>query len=379
MRLLYVINSLDTVGGAEKVACLLSDRLATKHGYRVHIAYVWKGTNPTIKAWKPMRLPLVHQLDAAGVTHKWLGKRPHSKLQGIWTAHRNLREIIRDFKPNIIHSHCFHPDFFSALQANSTLSVRTLHSERTASKFRSFLMEKVSAHRFKATIVLCSSLKERWEKRYRKKNWPVHIIPNPVSDCFFENSRPRAIAPQPPYQLGIVGRLSPEKGHTYAMQSLEILAQQIPLELHIAGGGILYEPLLAQAKSLKYLKLHFLGSLTEAEIRKLYDHLDLLLVPSLFEGFPLTVIEAMATGLPIVGTNVTGVCDVLEACGRRPIPIEDGPSLVTEVQTLLEDKAEYCRFSAAAIQAVQICRAEEVLEAHHQLYKQLLHQKAIHA
>ena len=352
--------------------------------YTIHVATIDqcadKDQKKLLKEQDPkycrIDMPIAEEFKAAGVTYAPLGRPPGIKFVDLATRHIYLRGLIRSFKPDIIHSHAYQPDFYNVLQHTSACQLRTLHNEVSeTSRIRAILTEEVFDRKFHTSIALCPSLKERWTKRYRKKNWRAHIIPNPVSDCFFENSCPKTTAPQPPYQLGIIGRLERQKGHSYAIHALEILAQKLPLELHIAGGGSLYKSLQAQANSLKHLKVHFLGSLSETEIRRLYDHLDLLLIPSLHEGFPLTVIEAMATGLPVVGTDVCGVCDMLEACGRKAIPIEDGPALATEVQNLLEDKAEYLRFSAAAIQAVQMCRTAEVAEAHHQLYQQLLSQK----
>ena len=380
MKILYIMDCIDGGGGIEKVISVLASHLATQYSDKIHVVSVNQPhplppNRPQNEdnTYERIHIPIKEQLDKVGITYSYIGNRTEIRYVNHLKKHLRLRKIIRNFKPDIIHSHGFHSDLYNTLQCTSIPGVRTLHNEYNApSEARGIVMERLADFRLSTTIALCSSLKERREKKYKKKNWRVQIIPNPVSDCFFENNSPRATPPSPPYQLGIVGRLHKEKGHAYAIQALEILSQKTPLELHIAGSGSLYKTLQAQVDSLKYLKVHFLGSLTEAEIRKLYDHLDLLLVPSFHEGFNLTAHEALATGLPIVGTDVCGVSDVLKACGRKAIPIEDGPALATEVEALLEDKEEYLRFSAAGIQAVQVCRREEVAKAHHQLYQQLL-------
>ena len=374
MRLLYLINSIDAVGGAEKVACSLAIQLAQKYGHELHIAYVWSSEDVGLSEDKAVLLPLAQQLDAACIKHNWLGKQPMSHLRGNLKCFLKLRRLLSSFKPDIIHSHCFHPDLYSLLQPGAVPRIRTLHNEVTYTRWVEELVERFLAkRRFSATVLLCPSLKERWEQKYGTLTRASYLIPNPVSDVFFEDGQVRSSAPRPPYQLGIVGRLEKEKGHTYAIEALEVLAEELPIELHLAGGGSLYPKLRAIVDRLTHLKAHFLGSLSEGELVQLYRKLDLLIIPSLYEGFNLTAYESLAMGLPIVGTDVSGVCDILKACDREPIPIQDVPALRAAVKELLLDEQEYLRYAATAPKVVTHCRLEQVTEAHHQLYEELLH------
>ena len=372
MRLLYVINALDAAGGAEKVPCALACELSVRHGYTLHVAHVWRKPKNVLSEQEAIKMPLTEQLEAAGVTQSWLGKLSDSKWQGVWTAYRALGQVIRDFTPDIVHSHCSRPDLYSVLQRTSAIRIRTLHTEKySRSYMQEVLMEKLMGRHFAATIALCPSMKARWEEQCGQLKHPFLVVPNPIGQRFFEGSRTRTTAPQPPYKLGIVGRLVEVKGHAYAMEALEKLAEKMPLQLYLAGGGALYDKLKAQAAELQHLKVHFLSSLYEEDLRKLYDKLDLLLISSLYEGFPLVTMEAMATGLPVVGTDVCGVRDILSACGSKPVPVQNGLALTSAVQALLQDTSEYCRLSAAGIQETQKCQVKEVSAAHHELYQQL--------
>ena len=381
MRILYIIGSLKGGGGAEKAPASIACRLATRYGHTIHVATIDQSAEHDQRKllkqqdakYSRAEMPLAKDFDAVGITYGPMGRPPGIKGIDLLVRYRYLRGLIKSFKPDLIHSHAYQPDFYNVTQWNGIAKLRTLHSSvSTTSHLRALLTEKLIDRGFETTIILCASLSAAWSSTFGKStNWKQDVIPNPVSDVFFEAGQVRSSAPRPPYQLGIVGRLEEEKGHTYAIEALEALAEELPIELHLAGGGSLYPKLRAIADRLAHLKVHFLGSLSEEELVQLYRKLDLLLIPSLYEGFNLTAYESLAMGLPIVGTDVCGVRDILKACDREPIPIQDGPALRVAVKELLLDEQEYLRYAATAPKVVTHCRLDRVAEAHHQLYERL--------
>lgn len=113
------------------------------------------------------------------------------------------------------------------------------------------------------------------------------------------------------FNLAIVGRLDPVKGHDLAMKAIADNGLSPNLHLHIIGVGPCEAKLKALAKDLGIAhRVHFLGFQ-----RNIYDYIaysDVLLIPSLHEGLPYTLLEAMALGTPIIAARVGGLAEVLQ-------------------------------------------------------------------
>ena len=114
-------------------------------------------------------------------------------------------------------------------------------------------------------------------------------------------------------RLLIVGRLSREKGHRYALEALsELISLGFDVELVIAGSGPLKGELVELAKNLGVVQnVEFLGFVDD--MGTLYRSCDLLLMPSLTEGLPLTLLEAVGCGLPSLATRVGAIQHVLRS------------------------------------------------------------------
>lgn len=114
------------------------------------------------------------------------------------------------------------------------------------------------------------------------------------------------------FKLVSLGRLEGEKGHALLLEAIHKNKYKTNIELHLIGDG-------AQAKQLKiYAKKYninciFYGSLTDRN--RIFDILlnsDIFIIPSLTEGMPRALLEAMTIGLPCIGTNVGGIPEVIE-------------------------------------------------------------------
>jgi glycosyltransferase involved in cell wall biosynthesis len=112
-----------------------------------------------------------------------------------------------------------------------------------------------------------------------------------------------------------VGRLVHVKGHQYLIDALRILKDtefEFDYRLSIAGEGERLADLKQQAERLNLLdRVAFIGQLDRSEIFELYDTADVFCLPSLREGTPKVLLEAMARGVPIVATDVGGVRSVV--------------------------------------------------------------------
>jgi glycosyltransferase involved in cell wall biosynthesis len=142
--------------------------------------------------------------------------------------------------------------------------------------------------------------------------------------------------------IGFVGRLSREKG----VQDLVAIARKVldrhpDCEFLLAGEGPEREPAEALAVRLGVApRVRFLGLLPKVELKALYQRFDLLLMPSYSEGVPITMLEAVAMGVPVVASRVGGVGEVLNH-GETALLSEAGDmdGMVCNIFKLIDEPA----------------------------------------
>jgi colanic acid/amylovoran biosynthesis glycosyltransferase len=115
-------------------------------------------------------------------------------------------------------------------------------------------------------------------------------------------------------QIFCAARLAPEKGIEFLIQAIAILAdKKCEFELSLAGDGSSRVALRALTVRLGLAEhVKFLGNLTEQEIERELQTSDLFVLPSLAEGIPVSVMEAMAVGVPVIATNIAGTSELVE-------------------------------------------------------------------
>lgn len=129
----------------------------------------------------------------------------------------------------------------------------------------------------------------------------------------------------------------------------ELCRRNSALQLTVLGAGVPDDTVITAFHHDVRPQIRCATAATEAETARAFAHADLFLLPSLFEGTPLTLIEAMMSGLPIVTTAVCGMRDVIE--DRRNgllIPIRSPRAIVEAVTTLIENQPLRASLGTAA-------------------------------
>lgn len=114
--------------------------------------------------------------------------------------------------------------------------------------------------------------------------------------------------------IGIVGRLAVQKGHSILLDAMSQIVKEIPnVILIVIGDGPERQKLIEKTARLQLDKnILWLGSQPQNKVFDFYSIMDLFVMPSLYEGFGLTAAEAMAASLPVVGTKIEGLSEVVE-------------------------------------------------------------------
>lgn len=173
--------------------------------------------------------------------------------------------------------------------------------------------------------------------------------------------------------VGTVGRLEAQKGHTFLLQAWPSVRRELPdARLLLVGDGSLREALRAQARAAGIEgSVIFAGF--RADVPRVLDAIDVLCLPSLYEGMPLTAIEASAMARPVVATAVDGTPEVVrDGCTGRLVPPADPPALARALLELLRDPDRARRLGQAArSEALARFELDAQVEATARVYRSL--------
>ncbi|MBN1893813.1 glycosyltransferase [bacterium] len=136
--------------------------------------------------------------------------------------------------------------------------------------------------------------------------------------------------------VGMVGRLHPQKGHRYLIQAAPAIVKKNPaVRFLLIGDGELRQELKSQVKALG-LEKHFMFLGFRDDVHQLIQAIDIFTLPSLYEGLPNVILEAMAAGKPVVATPADGTRELIET-GNTGIlvPPKDPPALAAAINRLI--------------------------------------------
>lgn len=189
-----------------------------------------------------------------------------------------------------------------------------------------------------------------------RRAWPggrVEVIPNGVDPALFQPLENRAARTSNPWKTAVAtAQLIERKGLQYLLDALASLPPELRgrWRLKLCGAGP-YEAALRRRARERGLadQVEFAGLVAHAALPELYRAADVFALPSLQEGLPLALVEALACGLPAVATTVGGIPTVLrDGENGLLVPPADAPALARALTRLLTEEPLLDRLAAAA-------------------------------
>lgn len=273
------------------------------------------------------------------------GRYDHPRL--LLTA-RALRHALDELRwPHVLHSHGWDADFACALARLGRPGRHLVHLHVTASwlsgggwrqRLRRVLTRWAFSRPGVELLAVSEAVREHWARYLPWERSKIHVVHNGVDTCRFQPAgKDRPVSVQP--VIGVAARLAPMKGLEVLLQALARLrSTDTVFECRIAGDGGLRQQLQRQADRLGLSEcVRFLGHVDD--MPAFYRELDLFVLPSVSdEGLPLSVLEAMASGLPVLASDVGGTREaLLDRVHGRLLPAGDVPALAAELSTFLSD------------------------------------------
>jgi glycosyltransferase involved in cell wall biosynthesis len=258
-------------------------------------------------------------------------------------------------------------------------STYDLHNVRSGARHR--LIEAVSNRCLHTGIAVSNATGLDWIRRTRISPARVTTIYNGIDPEKFRRCQSPSAARA---QLGLpndgrpviggVGRLDEAKGFTYLLETAARLRSEYPdLVVAIAGDGPLRGDLEAQAADLGIADaVRFLGF--QRDVQVVLDALDVFVLPSLCEALPYAILEAMATELPVVGTAVGGVPEMIVPGETGFVaPARNPDALVDAIRPLLQSADLRQRMGVGGRERVlQHFQERDMVRKTIQLYRDML-------
>ncbi len=331
MRVLLIIDSL-TVGGAERHLVDLARRLRDR-GETVLVACSASG-------------PGAGELEASGVPVEVLGDRLVKRRLSLAFAWR-VRRLVTRFDPDVVHAH-LHAAGWAAALALATSQRRLVVTEQTEGLWRGRRARACSrlTYRRADRVIAVSDAIARRLAEYGVPREKVTVIRNTVAPGA---SAERAVAQGGCRTVGVIARLVHEKGIDDLLDALAALRREDrAVRAVIVGDGPLRDALEQRSAALGLNgAVTFLGERGDA--RSLLPTFDVLAVPSRAEGTPLTILEAMWAGVPMVATTAGGIPEQVRD-GREALLVAPGDlaGLHSALRRVLEDRPLAERLAANA-------------------------------
>ena len=288
---------------------------------------------------------------------------------------RELTNYLRRAPGTLVHSHGARAGLAAAMTPvalRSTL-IYTVHgfhfrNKLPGIKYLAMAAERVCMQRATATVFVSSN---DADTACRARLLPRRAM----SEVIHNGSEPVELGMEPSlFDLAFLGRLHFQKNPEILLEILQALAPLRP-SLCIIGTGELEEKVRAIVQRARLCEqVSLLGELPHSEALRFLARAKLMLLPSRWEGLPISVIEAMHRGLPVVASDVRGTNElVVDGETGFLVPMTDVRAFVNRISQLLADNELRARMGARALaRARSEFSCDRQIQAYAALYERAL-------
>lgn len=308
---------------------------------------------------------ITERLEQAGVEIRYLGKKPGLDPSMIL----KMRKVFRETGVQVVHTHryCAQYAMPAAMLAGVPHRVHTLHS--LAPKENKRLARKLSKFFYKhchvIPVSLSKAVRASVEEEYELDPSAVPVIFNGInlSKCIPKED----YTVKGNFKILHIGRFSEEKNHMGLLMSFRKFYDNHPdSELWLIGDGKLRPEAEAYARENGLEQaVKFLG--LQSNVYGYMHDADVFALPSKYEGIPMTLIEAIGTGLPVVATRVGGIPDMMDDDSALLVPV-DVEAVADALETYYCDEALRQKHGMAAADRAALFSAQAMAEKYLQVY-----------
>lgn len=345
INVLQLVTGLG-MGGAEKVVLDLA-KYTSKDNFNTFVLAMSK------------RDELLDEFLFSGINTTIL--RKSNSLKDFINIVKSVSGFVRDNNIQIIHAHMTHSIVIASIVKILNPSIKIVYTSHTlniGSKIREVIIWSLKLFRDVDIVFSKDILKFFYKKNYR-------VVANGIKvDKYNLN-----LEKNKKFTFIAVGRLETVKNHIFLIEIANELKNKYDFEIQVVGNGYLKEELenLIQKYNLEnYVKLLGLRN----DIPQLLNKSHCLLMPSLWEGLPIVILEAGASSLPVVSTPVGSIPSLLNSANAYLVELDGFKNKMIEV---LEDKESAKVKGKKLFEEINLeYSIEAVVEAHEKIYQELV-------
>jgi glycosyltransferase involved in cell wall biosynthesis len=297
--------------------------------------------------------PLGREIAATGVPFRTLGRVPGVRDPMAVAA---IYRYLRDVQPHIVHTFLLTASLYgrlAAIAARVPIVIGTEVNIYADKRWHHRAAERLLMAGTDCVIASAESVKTFYMEQVGAGADRVDVIYNAVDFAALATSAPRAELrarlhlPADALVAGVIARLTDQKGHSFLFEALASEPALANLHLVVIGDGPLRADLERQvAERGLSARVPFLGS--RRDLGDLLSVMDIFVLPSLWEGLPLSLVLAMGAGLPVVTTSVAGIPEVVQdGVTGLLVPPGDAAALARGLGRLVVSVDERRRLGAA--------------------------------
>lgn len=346
LRVLTLVDHLTPSGGAERLSAQIAMRLDPERFEAIYCASRWDPARTNEN-----QAGLLRELEGAGVRAVGLGR--HGKLT-VWQW-RPLVRLLREERVEIIHSHKYGSNIWAVVLGRlARVPVVVAHEHSWSYKgrpVRKLLDRWLIARGSSAFLTVSEEDRRRMIEIERIRPEDVTLLPNGIDALPpADGARVRqelGIPPDAPVLVSVAVLREEKQLHLLIQAAAELAGEHPGLQVLIAGGGSLHDELAGLAAELGIAgTVRLLGP--RRDVPDVLAAADVAVLCSRFEGTPLSVLEYMDAGLPVVATRVGGLPHVIEH-GVHGLLTEPGDAhaLAAGIRELLADPERRRRMGEA--------------------------------
>jgi len=380
IKVAEVLFSLDIErfgGGAERFAIALSKQL-DRSIFDIYVIGIWSvGTQSEKMHFQELtRMGInVFILSKLDVKHPY-----YSFLESIL----KLCNIVTQHRIDILHSHSQFADiavFLMKIFGKIKIIVRTVHDgypvEWRKRPLRRFLLTNLFYPIvFNAEIGVANHIVDRLNSRFiaRFLHRKALYICNAIDLSRFQSvDKYPELRVEDAFVVGSIGRLTEGKGYEVLLEAAQLVLKKMPrVKFIIIGEGDAINVLKKKSVDLGIERqVIFTGA--RIDVEHLLRQMDVFVLPSFWEGLSTAILESMASGIPIIATNIPGNREIIEdLVNGLLVPPGDALQLADAILTALQNRDLRIKLSQNALDTVKHFSIQRVATQHQRLYYELI-------
>lgn len=309
---------------------------------------------------------ITDRLESKGITLLYLNKKRGLDISLIW----KLVRVMKDYEIDIVHTHLYVMQYAipAAIIAGVKIRIHTVHNiaSKEVEGYRKCLSYLFYKYFNVIPVSISPIVQETVVSQYHlfKQQTPIVYNGSDLSRCIEKKNYQAS----EPFRILHIGRFNPQKNHSVIIAAAEILKNEgYKIRVTLVGGAGDEEERKLEVKK-RGLENEIIFKGLQSNVYPFYEEADCFILPSIYEGMPVTLVEAMGCGMPIVASAVGGVPDMIDNEISGLLIQPNASDLANALRRLMRDEKLREKIGKRAKEKSILFSAQQMYEGYDKIY-----------